>query len=570
MAAERDVNATRELQRPDARRILGTLYVGRLCVTIAVFLAAVWGWRYASPDATLAATLALAIGAAFTAASYWWSHMRGRAPGENFLYGQLVFDTALVTVVVHLTGGQFSAFAPLYILVIFAGALLLPFLGGVLIGLLASILYFASMVWVTDASLTGGVVLQAFLFAVVALVTGSLGDRLRQTGTVLGEVEAELRLLRLDTDEILGSMATGILTVDGNGKLAYINRAGSRILGLPLNQWLGRPILEKLDDVAPGMGSVIRRSRDRRRSIRRFETRSRSAGGRILGVSTTLMDREDGGQPTVTAILQDITESKRAEGLHRRSERLQAVAELSASLAHEIRNPLASIRSAVEQLASEGVPRGDRRVLEGLVLRESDRLSRLLTEFIDFSRVKVTAAAPVDLGALVGDAVALVRAHPDASGRSVEMEADPSGGPLLVEGDADLLHRAALNLVLNGVQWAGEGGRVRVRIDRLPTPLLAEEGEERDAIRLRVGDTGPGVPAAAAEQIFDPFVTTRQGGTGLGLALVQRAVEAHGGAVLLESAVVEGLPGANFTLLVPAASAATPAAPTPPTPVTHA
>lgn len=555
------MNGTRAAQRPDARRILATLYVGRLTVILAVFLAAVWGWRYASPDATLAATLTLAIGAAFTAGSFWWSHLRGGAPGENFLYGQLVFDSALVTVVVHLTGGQHSTFAPLYVLVIFAGALLLPFLGGVLIGLLASILYFASMVWVADASLTAGVVLQAFLFAVVALVTGSLGDRLRQTGTELGEVETELRLLRLDTDEILGSLATGILTVDGNGNLAYINQAGSRILALPINRWLGRPILEKLDEVAPGMGAVIRRSRERQRPIRRFETRARRDGGRILGVSTTLMEREDSGSPSVTAILQDITESKRVEGLQRRGERLQALAELSASLAHEIRNPLASIRSAVEQLASEGIPAGDRRVLEGLVLRESDRLSRLLTEFIDFSRVKVTAAAPVDLGMLTAEAVSLVRTHPDAEGRSLELEASPEE-PLMVDGDADLLHRAVLNLVLNGVQWAGPGGRVRVRIDRIRSPLLGGE-EERDAIRVQVGDSGPGVPGEAAEQIFDPFVTTRVGGTGLGLALVQRAAEAHGGAVLLESDAVEGLPGANFTLLVPATAESLPHTDTP-------
>jgi two-component system, NtrC family, sensor histidine kinase PilS len=561
MEAEAAVSEPRAVRRPDTPRILSALYLGRLCVTIAVFLAAVWGWRYASPDDTLAATLALATAAAFTAASFWWTHLRGRAPGQNFLYGQLIFDTVLVTVVVHLTGGHLSTFAPLYILVIFAGALLLPFLGGVLIGLLASILYFGSMVWVADAALTGGVVLQAVLFAVVALVTGSLGDRLRQTGTVLGELEAELRLLQLDTDEILGSLATGILTVDGKGNLAYINRAASRILSLPVNRWLGRPILEKLDDVAPGMGAVIRRSRERERAIRRFETRARRDGGRVLGVSTTLMERSEEGPPSVTAILQDITESKRVEGLQRRSERLQAIAELSASLAHEIRNPLASIRSAVEQLASEGVAAGDRRVLEGLVLRESDRLSRLLTEFIDFSRVKVTAAAPLELGALVADAVTLVRAHPDASGRVVELERETGDEPLLVDGDADLLHRAVLNLVLNGVQWAGEGGRVRVSLDTIRFSLLGPDEGVREFVRLRVGDSGPGVPAAAAEHIFDPFTTTRAGGTGLGLALVQRAAEAHEGAVMLESEKVEGLPGANFTLLLPASEAAAPAPP---------
>jgi two-component system sensor histidine kinase PilS (NtrC family) len=251
----------------------------------------------------------------------------------------------------------------------------------------------------------------------------------------------------------------------------------------------------------------------------------------------------------VTAIFQDITERKRIEGLRRRAERLEAVAGLSASLAHEIKNPLASIRSATEQLAGDGVDRDDREVLRNLVVRESDRLSRLLTEFLDYDRVQVRTPGMLHLGGLVKQALDVARAHPHAEGREVTFSVDPSAAGAVVAGDEDLLHRAVLNLVLNAVQWAGPGGRVEVALDLVESDILSTALSFTRAARLRVSDSGPGVPREDAERVFDPFFTLRPGGTGLGLALVQRAAEAHGGAVFVD----EPLPGwgTTFTLYLP-------------------
>ncbi|HEX2091370.1 MAG TPA: ATP-binding protein [Longimicrobiaceae bacterium] len=533
---------------PESRRILSWLYVGRLCLAAAIFLAVLLAWRDVGPGTTLAVTLILILAGIFTLGSAWYTHLAHHEPGKNFLYGQVLFDVGLVTWVVHLTGGKESAFAPLYILVICAAAVLLPMLGGLLVGLLASILYFADIVLEAPGAVDAGVILQTVLFATVALVTGYLGDRLRQTGAVLGEIETELRLLRLDTDDILGSIHTAILTVDESGRLVYLNPAASEILSLQPHQWLGKPILDTLDGVAPGLGGVIRRSAESRQAIRRFETSGGREGATILGVSTTLMERPDAQGPTVTAIFQDITERKRMEALHRRAERLEAVAELSASLAHEIKNPLASIRSAVEQLTGERIDAEDKQVLEGLVIRESDRLSRLLAEFIDFARVRVRDPAPVRVRQVVRHAVEVVRAHPDAAGRTIRCELPDEEGPVLW-GDEDLLHRAVLNLVLNGAQWAGPGGEVAVVLDTTRSDILVPELGISELIRLRVSDTGPGVPEEDVDHIFAPFYTSRPGGTGLGLALVQRAVDAHGGAVYVDRSVASG---ATFVVYFPA------------------
>ena len=531
---------------PEPLRVLSWLYVGRISLGIAVLVAALVAWETAPPGTTLSASLVLLVAGTFTAASFAYTRAAPRPLGKNFLYGQALFDAALVTWVVYLTGGKESGFAPLYILVICAAGLLLPMLGGILVGLLASILYFAVIV-LSGEALDAAVILQIALFATVALVTGYLGDRLRQTGAVLGEIETELRLLRLDTADILGSMNTGILTVDGLGRLAYINPAAAELLALPGNRWLGRAILETLDAKAPGLGAVIRRSMEGQIAIRRSETEEREEGGTILGVSTTVMERPGPDGPTVTAIFQDITERKRMDALRLRAERLEAVAELSASLAHEIKNPLASIRSAVEQLTGNGVEPDDKRVLEGLVVRESDRLSRLLAEFIDFARVRVRDEGRVDLGRVVRHATEVVRQHPDArDGTAVELEV---AGPVQVEGDEDLLHRVVFNLALNAVQHSPDGWPVEVELDPVGQGDLPPGAAFSAGARLRVRDHGPGIGEEDVSRVFDPFFTTRKGGSGLGLALVHRAVEAHGGIILIDS---EPGRGTEFSVYLPA------------------
>lgn len=536
---------------PERRRILSWVYLGRLSLAGAIFAAAAWVWKDVPATTTLAATLIFFISIAFTFASFLYTHVGANQPARGYLYGQVVFDAVMVTWVVHLTGGRESAFAPLYILVICAASILLPIVGGILVGLLASLMYVAAIFWGPYGGLNAAVMLQIGLFAAVAMVTGYLGDRLRRAGTALGQVEQELQMLRLDTDDIMRGIATGILTVDGSGRLAYLNPAGAEILRMQPERWMGREVVPELESIAPGLGSVIRRTVENRAGVRRYET-GETAEGMVLGVSTTLLERPE-GPASVTAIFQDITERKRVDALRGRAERLEAVAELSASLAHEIKNPLASIRSAAEQLTSAGVDAEDREVLGGLVVRESDRLSRLLTDFLDFARVKVRASKQVDLGRVARHATELVRAHPHAHGRAVELRVQLGETGLAVLGDEDLLHRALLNLALNGVQWAGEGGRVEVAVEAVENEAAAVALGSAAAVRLRVSDTGPGIPEEDAEHVFNPFFTLRPGGTGLGLALVARAAEAHGGTVFVD--LPQAPWGTTITMYLPSLAA---------------
>jgi len=529
--------------------LLRWLYLGRLALVTGILAGALRQWFGADPEQTFVATVAFLAAFFLTGLSFWYTRLPNREPGDNFVYVQVLFDAILVTAIVHITGGGDSPFVPLYILVISTGALLLPLPGGVLVGVLATILFLAETVWLNLGTFGAEVLLQVGLFATVAVITGWLGDRVRRAGLALGEVESELRRLQLDTGDILANIGTGVMTVDAEGRLQYLNPAGQTILGLALDQWVGADVLETVGKVAPGLGEVLRRSLDQAEPIARSKGLARVNGREvILGISTTVLGREEARPSSVTAIFQDITDQERLEALNRRTDRLEAVAELSASLAHEIKNPLASIRSAVEQIAGPRLTGDDRRTLERLVVTESDRLSRLLSDFIEFSALRLGRTREVDLANLSRDCLTLIRQDPEVS-EGIRFVTAGLDRPIRIPGDTDLLHRIVFNLVLNATQFAGPNGIVRLEL-RDRDECTPPQGTPLDrAVCLTVSDSGPGVPEEDLPRIFDPFYTTREGGSGLGLALVHRAVEVHRGAVLVERAD-EG--GARFAIYLPA------------------
>lgn len=543
---------------PDLSRVdlLRWLYVGRLTLVAGILVAGLVTWFDSSSAETLFVSVLFMVSVAVTVWSYWHTHVQRRDPTDEFLYGQVVFDALLVTGIVHLTGGPASGFASLYILVISTGALLLPLLGGLLVGAFISLLYAADLALGFGEPMSAFFGLRIVLFGAVAVITALIGDRLRRAGQALGAVASELRQLRLDTDDILANLSTGVLTVDGDGRLAYANRAAESLLGIRLQERMGRPILDELDEIAPSMGSILQQAIHRRSPVSRGQVRIATDTGPVrLGVSTAVLDRDRDQLPSATALFQDITDLQRLEQLKVRAERLEAVATLSASLAHEIKNPLASIRSAVEQLSRGRLAAEDRQVLERLVLTESDRLSRLLSEFLDYSGLGLTdEKEEIDLHELVRGCLLIAKQHPDLKG--VEVVAVLDDGPIPVVGDADLLHRALFNLVLNGAQSAGPSGRVTVRLEHDPNRRRPRGAAIDRPVRLAVGDSGPGIDEQQRARIFDPFFTTKTGGSGLGLAVVHRAVEAHSGVTFVDESA-DG--GAEFVIFLPGAPERVPA-----------
>jgi signal transduction histidine kinase len=422
-------------------RVLRVLYLGRLSLATAIFIAAIAVWRRADSSATLVATLAFISTLFFTSGSMLYSARREGVLGDTFFYLQVLFDLFLVTTVVHVTQTSApSLLAPLYILVIAVSALLLPPAGVLLIAMLGDVLYFAVTIVDRVTVFDLPILVQLGIFGAVALGCGYIGARLREAHAGREEMAAELAAFRLREADI--------------------------------------------------------------------------------------------------------------ERLHTRAERLEAVAELSASLAHEIKNPLASIRSAAELLAKVPGSDDDTRTLTTLVKRESDRLARLLSEFLDFARTGVTSVRRVDLVEIAHHAAALVLAHPSKPENVTILELFPSN-PLVVVGDDDLLHRAIFNLLLNAVQASPPGGEVRLEAAELWHHQLPVQAERftRGAMMLQITDQGRGIAESIKEKLFEPFVTTKVGGTGLGLSIVHRAVEAHHGFILVDGNGNGS--GTKFTVILP-------------------
>ena len=568
-------------------RVLYWIYAGRLVVSLAIYGTAIivgdlWRAAGAEPGSGFRAIaiFGLATAAFATPAAYWYSHIHGGKPGRAFLLSQALLDLLIVTGIVHITGGSQSFFPPLlYIALVSGYALILPFAYTLGLTLLVGMTYLLDLIVAYPSQLGGTVLFQITVFAIVATVAGMIAGRLRQVGQELRTLEGELRRLRLGTADVLRTLSSAVVTLDESGQVAYMNPAAGELLGLDAEMWLGRDLLPELNRRAPEISRAVRETIRKRVVVRNREAMvdgaqsvsrrdrlalgtapSRSefdgsmsvagspSAGVPVSVSTALHSPPD-APPSVTLVLQDMRVVRQLENLRLRTGRLEAVAELSASLAHEIRNPMASIRSSAEQLAQRAGDDKDERMLTGLIVRESDRLNRLLGEFNSFARVDVVERKPIDVERLIHDVIDVVRQRPEAQGRA-EFEVEARDHLADLWGDPDLLYRILFNLILNAVQVGDPHRPVRVRVvaDCLGPMFVPGRAELGQPVRIRVIDDGPGIDPDDMSRIFDPFFTRRKGGTGMGLAIAYRAVQAHGGVLLASS---EPGKGAAFSVVIP-------------------
>lgn len=531
------------------RRLLRWIYLVRIAVATASFGAALLLTLFSDPLSTFIATVFFVTAMALTALSFVRTEVNRIEPSPAFLYLQLVHDLLLITSVVHLTGGAESQFSALYILVFAAAAILLPIGSSLLLAMLGSVLFVGDAFFVSEGDLSGSLVLQLVVFTLVAVGTGYIAARLQEAGLGRAKLQAELARMQLRAADILANIRAGIITVDERGRLLYANPGASALLSIPLDRLIGQPVLETLRENSPGVADALTEHMAEGKVTNRKEGILRRSGRTVpLGITTTSVSGDLRAEArATTAIFQDISDQKRIDALNLRAQRLEAVAELSASLAHEIKNPLASIQSAVEQIGQRPQASPDERTLAALIVRESGRLSRLLSEFLDFARVQVARRDRVDLRTVVQGAAALAGTHPDR-GEHVRLSLALPDDPAPITGDEDLLHRAMFNLILNAFQASPSDGEVFVSLRAVPADArpagLTTPGA---SYALEVRDTGSGIPAEIADRMFEPFATTKPGGSGLGLAIVHRAIEAHRGVILVDT----DTGGTRFTVLLP-------------------
>src|SRR5256885_2718044 len=283
---------------PTPQALLRSVYAGRLCVAVAIYLAAALKFAVAAPLDLLVTSFVLVATAVVTSASYWYTHFLRRSPGRTFLYGQSLFDVGLITTVVHITGGPQSDLTPLYVPLIAVTAVLMRPASTALTTALVGIVYFADVFFGHRTPMTGQVALQLLVFVGVAAVTAYFASRGSVMGADREALAGELRQARLEAADVLRNIPTGIVTVDQSGHLLYCNPAAEQILGFKERLWRGRAILPEFAKIAPEFWAAITATARRGVRAMRVEATVRRPGRTlpIRGAAATA-GGEDRGTP---------------------------------------------------------------------------------------------------------------------------------------------------------------------------------------------------------------------------------------------------------------------------------
>ena len=477
-------------------------------------------------------------------------------------------DIVVLTVLAHFSGGSGSFFSILYILPIIVGGEYFKVSGGLVTALLATSAYITYILleiggyvdpvgggWVADVSSRGiaRVILRGYLhmavFVFTGLVSGYVSYRLQNKHEEVADREKEIRQIRLDTDSILANMSSGLIVTDPEGCVLTVNPAAKSILGFKGNTGFeGQPILDAFPHM-PVLAEELSLALRRRLPRQRHEIDVVRSDGTLaqLGISISLLKDEQDEIKGVIAIFQDLSEVKEMRERIRQADRLAAVGELSAAIAHEVRAPLASITGSIDMLKGEilGLT-GDNAELMDLIIRESERLDRIISDFLEYARLRKPSFTPSDINRCLGDTATLLR-HATPSGEGVEISFDSDEESLRIAADDEQIRQVFLNLGNNACEAMSGEGTLTVSLCRV-VRRLSEDRTDEDCVEVRFHNDGPAIPEDVLPHVFEPFFTTRQGGTGLGLAIAARIVESHSGLIDVRSSE-DG--GTEFIVILP-------------------
>ena len=473
--------------------------------------------------------------------SFWQEHRL-----QSFI--QVITDLILVTLIIYATGGVDSSLNFLYPLVIIVASILLPPLWTYLMAALAFILY-GGMLELTyfqvipsysptrpdPRMLQAIIVVNLCAYLAIAYLAGLLASKLRQVNVRLKHASGALENLQALHENIIQAISGGIITTGLDGHITLANTAAQIVLDRSERELWGKPVSELFLDPLPAVDS------ERAHGEVRFVTRSNFH--KTFRVRVSALSVPERGSIGYVYTLDDLTEIRRLEREVRMQDRLAAVGRLSNAIAHEIRNPLSSIAGSAGMLAGIADLSDDHRALLQIVIRESERLNAIITDFLSYSRNRQYKLTQVDLLPLLDDTLTLLEHRLTIEGAGIIIERDYQAPEVMVLADGDKIKQVFWNFCENAVRAMGEGGTLRVSVNSI--------GEEW---QITFADTGPGISPQIIEKIFEPFQSQFEGGTGLGLAIVYQIVQAHDGKVWVRSKLGEG---SEFVLRLRQATAST-------------
>ena len=501
--------------------------------------------------------LFLLIGATYLLNILWALTLKWTERFTGIVDVQLACDALAVTGFIAVTGGITSYFAALYVLPIAAASSVQFRRGGMMIATLSALLY-VGIVLVQYFGLAGMVGipfldheslppprivayttgLNVFLFFSIAFLSGSLADRLQRAGARLERASSEIADLQAFNQHVIDSLSSGLATTDRQGRILTFNRAAEAITGMPALSVVGRRIEDVLD-LPPAVAAELINQAGPGRG-RRLESPFRTTDGRQieLGYTATLLSAP-GGNAGLLFAFQDVTDIKKLERDARLRQRLAAVGEMAAGIAHEIRNPLASMSGSIQILRQELPLTDEQAQLMDIVLRESERLNDTIRSFLAYARPQRFSIARLDVRRVLSDAALLLRNSSEVQeGHIIDVRVPLH--EVAFEADENQIRQIVWNLATNGLRAMRNGGRLTLGA-RLES--TGEAGLE--SVVLDVADEGVGIPADELDAIFQPFRGTFAKGTGLGLAIVHRIVSDYNGEIHVSST-----PGRGTTVSV--------------------
>lgn len=459
-----------------------------------------------------------------------------------FAYVQIVIDVITEVFLVYLTGGIESWFSFTFLLSIISASIMLnrrasyyaASLSIVLYGILVEFQFYYLLPTITGNVYSVkdslyNISTHTVAFYLMAFLSGYLSERLHVATQTLKRKDTYIDNLRAISRDIIESMPSGIFTADLNSRIITFNTAAQKITGYTYTDAIGKtprgifPFLKKLN----------------------MEDECERADGEIynkgktvpVGIRLSTLRNSSGVQIGMMGIFQDLTKLKAMEAEIKTKERLAFIGELSALIAHELRNPLASLKASVEMLREGKVTDQHADQLMGIALSEVDRLNGIVTDFLFYAKPQRLNKSPFDLLRSLRDVITLLRSS-KTDKANVKITENFSG-ELLAIADSGQLQQVFWNLGNNAMDAVSEGGEVIISAEK-----------KHDILEVVFRDTGVGIDEEDIEKIFYPFFTTKEKGTGLGLAIAQRIAEGHGGKITVESRG-KGT-GATFTIILPA------------------
>ena len=458
-----------------------------------------------------------------------------------------VCEIALESVVVYSTGDISSPLTAMFVLTIVSAALVYRLAGTLLMATIVSsaLSIIVWLVYIIDAHLSLSIEeLSSFfagkerlfyaiffhflIFYLVAFISGYLAERIKSGARQLEDTSRALRIAKLETDDILRHLSSGLMSIDARGVIIFFNRAAEIITGFKEKDIRGKDCHTVFQKKMPELARCLKAGINERIEFPRKELQIEVSQGNVipLGLSTSVLTEPDGGLRGLIVIFTDLTEAKELEDKVRSADRLSAIGELSACIAHEIRNPLAAISGSVEVIKNELKLEGSNQQLMDLIIKESDRLTKMLTKFLQYASIEHRTFNKVELCHLISETMEILY-RDESINSNIKVNLASEESIVYVIGDEDLIKQILINLAVNACQaFEGQPGEITFKVLYLA---------EQQIVRLEVIDNGPGMSAELTNKAFQPFFSTRKGGTGLGLAIVHRLAEVLGIDIRIES-----------------------------------